>query len=96
MMSIFANYKVLFLLRQVSIAILGHLQFQTEMPTKALEWAKLDVNGRSHNDPKPAIFHRSKRPLRWLLSPRKPRKYCITNNWDTLCPFLQQKTHHKG
>ena len=27
---------------------------------QALEWAKLDVNGRSHNDHKPAIFHRSK------------------------------------
>ena len=27
---------------------------------QALEWAKLDVNGRAHNNHKSAIFHRSK------------------------------------
>ena len=60
MMNIFANCKGLFLLRQVSIAILGHLQLSDRNAHQALEWAKLDVNGRSHNDHKPAIFHRSK------------------------------------
>lgn len=41
MMSIFANFKVSFLLRQESIAILGHLQFQTEMPTRLLNGPNL-------------------------------------------------------
>lgn len=41
MMSIFANCKGLFLLRQVSIAILGHLQFQIEMPTRLLNGLNL-------------------------------------------------------
>jgi len=35
------NYKGLFLLRQVFIAILGHLQFQTEMPTRLLNGLNL-------------------------------------------------------
>ena len=41
MMSIFVNCKVLFLLKQVFIAILGHLQFKTEMPTRLLNGLNL-------------------------------------------------------
>lgn len=41
MMNIFANCKVLFSLRQASTAILGHLQSQTEMPTRLLNGLNL-------------------------------------------------------
>ena len=41
MMNIFANCKVLFSLKQASIAILGHLQSQTEMPTRLLNGLNL-------------------------------------------------------
>ena len=34
---------------------------------QALEWAKLDINGRAHNNHKPAIFHRSKSLLGGFL-----------------------------
>ena len=53
-----------FILAQAGIySYIGTSTVSDRNAHQALEWAKLDVNGRSHNDHKPAIFHRSKGPL---------------------------------
>ena len=50
-----------FILAQAGIySYIGTSTVSDRNAHQALEWAKLDVNGRSHNDHKPAIFHRSK------------------------------------
>ena len=50
-----------FILAQAGIySYIGTSTVSDRNAYQALEWAKLDVNGRSHNDHKPAIFHRSK------------------------------------
>ena len=50
-----------FILTQAGIySYIGTSTVSDRNAHQALEWAKLDVNGRSHNDHKPAIFHRSK------------------------------------
>lgn len=50
-----------FILSQAGIySYIGTSTVSDRNAHQALEWAKLDVNGRSHNDHKPAIFHRSK------------------------------------
>lgn len=50
-----------FILAQAGIySYIGTSTISDRNAYQALEWAKLDVNGRSHNDHKPAIFHRSK------------------------------------
>ena len=50
-----------FILAQAGIySYIGTSTVSDRNAHQALEWAKLDVNGRSHNNHKPAIFHRSK------------------------------------
>ena len=50
-----------FILAQAGIySYIGTSTVSDRYAHQALDWAKLDVNGRSHNDHKPAIFHRSK------------------------------------
>ena len=50
-----------FILSQAGIySYIGTSTVSDRNAYQALEWAKLDVNGRSHNDHKAAIFHRSK------------------------------------
>ena len=50
-----------FILAQAGIySYIGTSTVSDRNAHQALEWAKLDVNGRSHNDHKPAIFHCSK------------------------------------
>lgn len=50
-----------FILRRAGIySYIGTSTVSDRNAHQALEWAKLDVNGRSHNDHRPAIFHRSK------------------------------------
>ena len=50
-----------FILAQAGIySYIGTSTVSDRNAHQALEWAKLDVNGRSHNDHKPVIFHRSK------------------------------------
>lgn len=50
-----------FILSQAGIySYIGTSTVSDRNAYQALEWAKLDINRRAHNNHKPAIFHRSK------------------------------------
>lgn len=57
-----------FILSQAGIySYIGTSTVSDRNAYQALEWAKLDINGRAHNNHKPAIFHRSKSLLGGFL-----------------------------
>ena len=57
-----------FILSQAGIySYIGTSTVSDRNAYQALEWAKLDINRRAHNNHKPAIFHRSKSLLGGFL-----------------------------
>ena len=57
-----------FILSQAGIySYIGTSTVSDRNTYQALEWAKLDINGRAHHNHKPAIFHRSKSLLGGFL-----------------------------
>ena len=62
-----------FILSQAGIySYIGTSTVSDRNAYQALEWAKLDINGRAHNNHKPAIFHRSKSLLGGFLQHGNP------------------------